>query len=196
MIKPYLGIPILSIGAAIGVWALIAYLIFRRMGNLIVKRLHVKYLKANFDAIGMSSPYVDFYFNIHNYSPFKYKLTGNHKGELLNPGIEAWRSSWGIEVKGQDVIPPNGDTEVRLRWIVPPGYSGPMAEFAFRATDSPPIQHLTFDDMAVELEGKFLKLKNTVGWLPLSTGSIEVEVPNHTRFKIVREEYRRARGDE
>ena len=82
MIIPYLGLPILSIGLIIGAWALIGYLVFRRMGNLIVKRLHVKYLKTNFDAIDMSSPYVDFYFNIHNCSPFEFKLTGNHRGEL------------------------------------------------------------------------------------------------------------------
>ncbi len=41
MIIPYLGIPILSIGLIMGVWALISYLVFRRMSNLIVKRLHV-----------------------------------------------------------------------------------------------------------------------------------------------------------
>ncbi len=83
-----------------------------------------------------------------------------------------------------------------MRWIVPQDYSGPMAEFAFRATDNPPIQHLTFDDMAIELEGKFLKLKNIVGWLPLSLRIIAVEVPNHHSFGIVRKEYERARGDE
>ena len=62
----------------------------------------------------------------------------------------------------QGVISPDADTEIRLRWIVPQGYSGPMAEFAFRATDDPPIQPLTFDDMSIELEGKFLKLRNTM----------------------------------
>ncbi len=196
MIIPYLGIPILSIGLAMGLWALIGYLVFRRMRSLIAKRLHVKYLRANFDAIGMSSPYIDFYFNIHNCLPFKFKLTGNHKGELWNPRIEAWRSSWEIDTKYKDVILPDADTEIRLRWIVPQGYSGPMAEFAFRATDNPPIQHLTFDDMAIELESKFLKLKNVVGWLQLLLGIIEVEVPNHHRFSIVRKEYQRARGNE
>ncbi len=144
----------------------------------------------------MTSPYVDFYINIHNCSSFEFKLTGNHKGELWNPRIEAWRSSWEIDTKYKDIISPDADTEIRLRWIVPQGYSGPMAEFAFRAIDSPPIQHLTFDDMAIELESKFLKLKNVVGWLPLSTGIVEVEIPNHTRFKIVRTEYERARGNE
>ena len=93
MIIPYLGIPILSIGLIMGVWALIGYLVFRKMSNLVVKRLHMEYLKANFDAIGMSSPYVDFYFNIHNCSPFEFKLTGRHRGELWNPKIEAWRSN-------------------------------------------------------------------------------------------------------
>ncbi len=195
MVIPYLGIPILSIGLAIGLWALIGYLVFRRMRSLIVKRLNMKYLRANFDAIGMSSPYVDFYFNIHNFSPFKFKLTGNHKGELWNPRVEAWRSSWEIDTKYKDIISPDADTEIRLRWIVPQGYSGPMAEFAFRATDSPPIQHLTFDDMTIELEGEFLKLKNVVGWLQLSLGIIEVEVPNHHSFSIVREEYQRARDN-
>jgi len=196
MIIPYLGIPILFIGVGIGVWALIGYLVFRRTSNLIVKRLHVTYIKANFDAIGMSSPYIDFYFNIHNCLPLEFKMTGNHKGELWNPRIEAWRSNWEIDTRYQDIILPDADTEIRLRWIVPQGYSGPMAEFAFRATDNPPIQHLTFDDMAIELEGKFLKLKNVVGWLPLSLGIIEVEVPNHHKFDIVRKEWERARGDE
>ncbi|MBA7696900.1 hypothetical protein ES703_105554 [subsurface metagenome] len=195
MIIPYLGIPILSIGLATGLWALIGYLVFRRMRSLIDKRLNMKFLRANFDAISMSSPYVDFYFNAHNYSPFKFKLTGHHKGELWNPRIEAWRSSWEVDTKYKDIILPEADTEIRLRWIVPQGYSGPMAEFAFRATDNPPIQHLTFDDMTIELEGEFLKLKNVVGWLQLSLGIIEVEVPDHHRFSIVREEYERARGN-
>lgn len=196
VVVPYVGITMLGIGLLIGVWVLIAYLTFKRMGNLIGKRLQIKYLKTNFDAIGMSSPYVDFYFNIHNYSKFGFKLTGSHKGELWHSGIEAWRSNWDIDTGFQNVIPPDTDAEIRLRWVAPQGYSGPMAGFAFRALDKPPVQHLTFDDMAIELEGKYLKLKNVVGWLSLSTGVTEVAVPNHTRFRTVRKEYQRARGDE
>ncbi len=195
MIFPYIGIYIFSMGLIMGLWALTSYLAFRKMSSLIVKRLHVKYLRANFDAIGMSSPYVDFYFNIHNYSRFIFELTGNHKGELWNPMVEAWRSNWDVDTAYRDTILPDADTEIRLRWIVPQGYSGPMAEFAFRATDNPPIQDLTFDDMAVELGGKFLKLKHVVGQLPLSLGIVKVDVPNHHRFSTVREEYSRARGD-
>ena len=110
--------------------------------------------------------------------------------------VEAWRSSWEVDTKYQNTILPDSSAEIRLRWIVPPGYSGLMAEFAFRATDNPPIQSLTFDDMGVELEGEFLGLKHIVGYLTLLVGIIDVEIPNHHRFDMVRREYNRARGKE
>lgn len=194
MIIPYLGIPLLSIGVVVGVWALSGHMAFRRMTNLIDKRIHTKFIKANFDAIGMSSPYVDFYFNIHSCLSYQFKLTGSGRGELWNPYIEAWRSNWEVDTEYQDVVLPDTDTEIRVRWNVPQGHHSPMTEFAFRARDKPPIQNLTFEDMHIELEARFLRLKNIVGWLQLSQETEHVEVPNHPVFDTIRKEYLRARS--
>lgn len=194
MIIPYLGLPLLIIGVFGGIWALIGHITFRRMNNLVNKRIHTKSVKANFDAIGMSSPYVDFYFTIHSCLPHQLRLNGSVRGELWNPYVEAWRSSWQVDTEYQDTILPDIDTEIRVRWNVPQGHHSPMTEFAFRAEDTPPIQNLTFEDMYVELEARFLRLKSVVGWLQLSQEIQHVEVPNHPVFDTIRKEWLRAKN--
>lgn len=161
------------------------------MSTLIGKRIHTKFIKANFDAIGMSSPYVDFYFNIHSCLPYQLRLTGGTKGDLWNPSIETWQSTWAIDTTYQSVILPDTDMEIRVRWDVPQGHHSPMTELAFRAIDKPPIQNLTFEDMRVELESRFLMLKNNVGWLQLSPAPIEIEVPDHPTFESTRRAWER-----
>lgn len=195
-IIPYIGIPVLIVGIMVGLWTLWGWLHFKRLGQLIVKRVHTKFLKADLQAIGMSSPYIDFYFNVHSCLSGQIMLTGQKKGELWNPCIEAWRSNWEIDINYQSIIKSDIDTELRIRWIVPQGHHSPMTEFAFRAEDNPPEQHLTFEDMNIELKARFLCLESKVGWLQLSQGIIPISVPDHPIFNSVRKEYLRQRNSQ
>lgn len=193
--SPYnIGLPVLVLGLIIGGWAIYGWWTFRQLRKLIGKRAHVTFLKADFKAIGMSSPYIDFYFNLRNCLPYRLMLTNQRKGELWNPCIEAWYSNWLIDTQYQDTIMPDTDTEIRVRWPVSQGYQSPMAEFAFRAKDNPPEQHLTFEDMSIEVKARILRIENNIGWLQLAQGIIPISVPDHPVFDAVRREYLRQRG--
>jgi hypothetical protein len=191
MIFPRLGIPMLALGVAMGIWVLIAYVQFKRLGKLMGKRINVQFLKANFDAIGMSSPYVDFYLGVRSYLSSKLFFTGRGRGDLWNPASEAYPSRWSLDTQYQDIIEPDKDVEIRVRWIVPQGHHSPMSEFAFRARDNPPIQCLTFEDMYLEVKAHFLGLEQNVGWLQLPQASVEVTVPDHPTFERVRRVWER-----
>jgi len=188
-ITRYIGISALVLGLLVGLWTLSGYLYFKRLAQLTTKRVHSEFLKADFQAIGMSSPYIDFYFNILSCLSSPILLTGQKKGELWNPCIEAWRSNWEIDTNYHSIIKPNTDTELRIRWVVPQGHHSPMTEFAFRAKDKLPEQHLTFEDMNIELKAQFLRFENNIGWLQLSQGIVPVSVPDHPIFDTVRREY-------
>jgi hypothetical protein len=187
----YIGGIMVFLGILGGLWILVAYLYLRRLPGLLVKRVHTSFIEAKFDAIGMSSPYIDFYFNIHNYLSTSLIPTGQRRGELWNPRIEAWRSSWDANVHANvHVIKPDTNTLLRVRWVVPQGHHSPMSEFAFRAIDNPPEQCLTFEDMGIELKAKFLGLERRIGWLQLP-GVTDVPIPDHITFETVRKEYNR-----
>jgi hypothetical protein len=187
----YIGIGMLSLAALAGLWTLAGYLYLKKLTKLINKTVYASFIEANFDAIGMSSPYVDFYFNIHNHLLISLIPTGQRRGELWNPLIEAWRSSWEANLRGDvPIIKPDANTVLRVRWVVPQGHHSPMSEFAFRATDNPPEQQLTFEDMSIELKARFLGLERKIGWLQLA-GVTNVLIPNHIAFEAVRKEYNR-----
>lgn len=196
MISVWLGVACLILGVALFLWWLISWLFFRRVSRLLNRRIHLKYLRTNFDAIGMSSPYIDFYFNAHNCLSAELRVTGEHKGNLYHYPVEFWRSAWEIESEKDGAITQDDDTEIRIRWVVPTSHIGPMAELAFKATGNPPTISFNFDDMAIELECKFLKLKSTVGWLNPSISNIDIELPNHPRFDRVRKGYNIIEGNE
>lgn len=187
----YVGWPLLGLGILVGLWTLVGCLRFRMLTQLIRSRMHVTFLRADFKAIGMSSPYVDFYFNIHSCLSSCIMITGEKKGDLWNPCIEAWRSSWEIDTVYQNIIQPDTDIEVKIRWNVPQGHNSPMSEFAFRANDKPPVQRLSFEDIEIELKARFLRLEREIGWLQLSHGIVEVSVPDNPVFNTVRCEYLR-----
>ncbi len=191
MIFPWVGIPILVLGVATGIWVLVAWMQLKRIGKFLEKRIHIKFLRANFNAIGMSSPYVDFYLSVHSCLSNKLIFTGRGRGELWNPAIEAWRSNWSLDTQYQDTIEPDKDVEKRVRWIVPQGHHSPMSEFAFRARDNPPIQRLTFEDMYLEVKAHVFRLEQNVGWLQLSQAPVEVTVPDHPTFERVRRVWER-----
>lgn len=188
---PYVGWPFLGLGVLVGMWTLAGWLRFRMLKTLIRSRIHVTFLRADFTAIGMSSPYVDFYFNIHSCLSGYIMVTGYKKGDLWNPCIEAWRSSWEVDTDYQSMIKPDTDIEFKIRWNVPQGHHSPMSEFAFRASDKPAEQHLTFEDMKIELRARFMRLEREIGWLQLSEGVVRVPVPDHHVFETVRQEYLR-----
>ena len=190
----YIGIPVLVLGVLIGLWTLWGHLYFRRLAQLVTTRVRVEFLKADFQAIGMSSPYLDFYFNIHSCLSSRILVTGQRKGELWNPCVEAWRSNWEIDTNYQSIIKPDSDNELRIRWIVPQGHHSPMTEFAFRAEDKPPEQSLTFEDMNIELKARFLGFEGKIGWLQLSQGIVPLSVPDHPVFDNVRKEYLRQKN--
>ena len=194
------GIIISSIGGAILVWVLVVYLFARIMRNFYPKRLKINYVNADFSSIGETSPSILLYLDIHNCSPYRFRITGRNAGDLRNPAERVsrgiWRSTWELDKQYQDTISPNADTRIRILWYVPPSYhGGPMAEFAFRAADTR-IQHLTFEDMSLEIETKFMGIGGITGWLRLLTEVVEVNVPHHIVFDRVRKEYNRARGNE
>lgn len=195
LVIPYdIGFPVLFGGLIIGGWVVYGWWTFRQLRKLIGKRVHATFLKADFKAIGMSSPYIDFYFNLRNYLPYRLRLTNQRKGELWNPCIEAWYSNWLIDTQYQATIMPDTDTEIRVRWPVSQGYQSPMAEFDFRAKDNPPEQRLTFEDMSIEVKARILRIENNIGWLQLAQGIIPISVPDHPVFDAVRREYLRQRG--
>lgn len=187
----YIGWTLLGLGILVGLWTLVGWAYLRRLTRLIRSKIHVTFLKADFQAIGMSSPYIDFYFNIHSYLSNYIMVTGSKKGDLWNPGIEAWKASWGIDTNYQNIIQPNTDNEFKIRWNVPQGHHSPMSGFAFRANDKPPEQRLTFEDMSIELKAKFIRFESNIGWLQLSQGIVPIPVPDHSVFNTVRCEYLR-----
>ncbi len=193
---PKLGIALIVIGCMCGIWWLIVWLAVKRVNKLINIRIHIEYSNTDFTSIGMSSPFVRFYFNIHSCLSYQLKLTGKKRGNLWNPNVEPWRSNWEVDTQYQDKILPDEDSEIRILWEVPPHYnSGPMAEFAFRAIDTG-IQPLSFDDMELELECTFLKLKSSIGWLTLTLGIVDIEVSEHNVFERVRNAYYKSRSAE
>lgn len=191
MIFPWFGIPLLILGIITGAWVLYAWIQLKRLGKLIDKRVHVQFLRANFDAIGMSSPYVDFHFSVHSCLSTRFILTGKGRGDLWNPAIEAWRSNWSLDTQCQNIIEPDVDTEIRIRWSVPQGHHSPMSEFAFRANDKPPVTSLTFEHMYLEAKAHVLRLEQNIGWLQLSRTPIEVTVPDHPTFERTRRVWER-----
>ena len=193
---PYIGWPFFGLGALVGLWTLAGFLYFRKLARLIESRTDVRFMKADFTAIGMSSPYVDFYFEVHSYLSSCIMVTGEKKGDLWNPAIEAWKSSWEVDTKYQSVIKPDTDNEFRIRWYVPQGHHSPMSEFAFRASDEPAEQDLTFEDMKIELKASFMWLEREIGWLALSEGVVRVPIPNHHVFETVRREYLRQKEED
>jgi hypothetical protein len=195
LVIPYdIGFPVLFGGLIIGGWAVYGWWTLRQLRKLIGERVHVTFLKADFKAIGMSSPYIDFYFNLRNCLPYRLMLTNQKKGELYNPYIEPWYSNWLVDTQYQDIVMPDTDTEIRIRWPVSQGYNSPMTEFAFRAKDNPPEQRLAFEGMSIELKARILKFEGNIGWLQLPQGIILISVPDHPVFDAVRREYLRRRG--
>jgi hypothetical protein len=188
IILPALGIPMAAAGFLFLLWWLIGYISCKFLKKRLSKRLIVNFKKADFQSIGMSSPYVDFYFNIHSCISRSLALTGQKSGELWNPCIEPWHADWLIDTKYNNLLKPDFDNEIRIRWFVPLGNRGPMAEFAFSAVDSPPEQMLTFEDMKLALKGRVFALESDVGWLQLSN-TVNVKVPDHPVFDRVRRDY-------
>jgi hypothetical protein len=183
---PYVGWPLLVLGVLVGIWTLAGWLHFRVLTRLMRDRIQVTFMGADFGAIGMSGAYVDFCFNIHSCLPGYVMVTGEKKGDLWNPCVEAWRSSWEVEPAYRSVIKPESDVEFKIRWSVPQGYNSPMSEFAFAASDEPAEQDLSFEDMKIELKAGFIGFEREIGWLPLSKGAVRVPVPDHPVFKKVR----------
>jgi hypothetical protein len=169
----------------------VSYLYLGRLKGKLIQGITISFVEANFDAIGMSSPYIDFYFNIHNDLSDTLIPTMQKCGDLWNPHIEAWRSTWEIYLLGDvNVIKSNTNTGLRVRWVVPQGHHSPMSEFAFRAVDNPPEQYLTFEDMGIELKARFWGLERQIGWLRFP-GVTVVSIPNHIAFETVRKQYLR-----
>ena len=194
LLFPQIGWPLLVIGVLTLVWVTRVWMAFRRLRSLVGKRVRVMFQHANFDAIGGSSPYIDFYLTVHSYMPQEVSLTGNIQGDLWNPSVEAWHSSWSASLPNEDVIAPDADTTLRVRWYVP---QGPMNEFAFRALDNPPEQALSFEDMSVEAQASIYRFEQSVGYFSLWPDDIStVQVPDHIAFSAVRTAYEKAReGD-
>ncbi len=194
------GTIISAFGGVFLLWLLIVYIFARVMRNSYPKKLQINYVEADFESIGETSPSILLYLNINNRFPYRFRITGRNSGDLRNPAERIsrgiWRSTWELDKQYQDIVSPNADTIIRILWYVPPSYhGGPMAEFAFRDTDTK-IQPLTFDDMSLEIETKFMGIGGITGWLRLLAGVVEVNVPHHIVFNRVRKEYNRARGDE
>ncbi len=194
------GTIISAMGGAFLLWLLIVYIFARVMRNSYPKKLQINYVRADFASIGETSPSIFLYLIIHNRFPYQFRITGRNSGDLRNPADRIskgiWRSTWELDKQYRDIISSNTDTTIRILWYVPPSYyGGPMAELAFRAADTR-TQHLTFDDMFLEIETKFMGIGEITGWLRLLGGDVEVNVPHHMVFDRVRKEYNRARGDE
>lgn len=185
---PLVGIPVAIIGFVLLVWAAYAYLVLKRLGKLTSKRVHIGFKEARFDAIGMSSPCVDFYFTLHSCLPNGLRLSGQHKGDLWNPRIERWQADWLVDTQYADTIKPDKDIDIRVRWHVRQGFNSPMTELAFRANDNPPEQHLTFEDMSIEVKANILWFEKSIGWLHLP-GETILTVPDHHVFGHVRRNY-------
>jgi hypothetical protein len=190
------GIPLLALGVLAGLWTLWGFLHFKNFAKLITEKVSVGFKEANFDAIGMSTPYIDFYFNVHSCLSDSITLTGDIKGELWNPCVEAWKAQWETSATDQSVIKPKQDTKIKIRWFVPQGHhNSPMVELAFRAVDKPPEQMLTFEDMLLGVKAKFLGIGSNVVWMQLP-GRTTVAVPNHFIFKNIRQGYLNSRTEE
>lgn len=190
-IIPYIGIPMLILGVLVGLWASYGWLQLKRLAQLTQKRVHTRFMKADFQAMRMSSPHVDFYFCIHSCLSHPLILTGQKRGELSD-AVQVLRANWEIDSNYQSTIMPDLDSEIRIRWTVSQGgYNSPMVEFAFAAEQDPPVQHLTFNDMHIGLKARVLRLESNIGWLQLPQDVIPVPVPNLHIFEIVRHEYQR-----
>ena len=187
-IIPYVSITMLILGILGGLWTLCGYLYFKRLTQLKVEKVHIKFLRADFQAIGQSSPYVDFYFNVHSCLSSHIILTGQKRGRLSNSN-QIWESVWEINTDYRGIIKADTDTEFRIRWFVSQGNDSPMTEFAFAAIQNPPEQCLSFRDMYIELNARFLGLVSNIGWLQLPQEIVSVPVPNHIAFVIVRRNY-------
>ena len=194
LLFPQLGWPLLGIGGLTLVWVARVWMAFRRLRSLVGKRLRVMFQGANFDAIGGSSPYIDFYLTVHSYMSREVSLTGKIHGDLWNPYIEAWHGSWSASLLNEDVIVPEADTTLRIRWYVP---QGTMNEFAFRALDNPPEQAVTFEDMSVEAQASIDRFEQSVGYFSLWPGDVStIQVPDHIAFRAVRTAYEKAREED
>jgi len=170
-----IGTIISAVGGSVLLWWLIAYLSAKIMRNSYPQKLMANYIRTDFASIGATSPSILFYLNIHNRFPYSFRITGRSAGDLRNPaeriGRGIWRSTWEVDKQYQDIISPNADTVIRILWYVPPNYyGGPMAEFAFRASDTE-IQYLEFNDMSLEIETKLMGIGGITGWFYLINGS-------------------------
>ena len=169
-------------------WLLVGYTVLKRLERLVARRIHVRFKEAIFDAIGMSSPYIDFLFTIHSCLSKPVLLSGKRGGDLWNPGVEAWHSEWIVEGGPLDS---DDDSEIRIRWYVAQGLHSPMTELAYRATDNPPEKDLAFEDMQIGLKAKVFWIERDVGWLRLSEQGhvVTVTVPDHPAFDSIRQQH-------
>lgn len=136
----------------------------------------------------MTSPYIDFYFEVKNCLDYSLSFTGKTAGDIWNPGIEQWHANWNLDTSFNRDLKSNTDNTIRIRWFVPQGNNSPMTELAFRSQDQLEEQILTFEDMRLELVCRIAKLVDKVGWLKLPT-TTQVIVPNHPIFNRIRRDY-------
>lgn len=190
----YIGWPFLVLGQFGVLWVLCSWLYLRNLAKQVDKKAHTKFLKANFDAIGMSTPYIDFYFEIHSCLSNNLILTGTKRGNIWNPYVEPWKAVWNIDVAYQDIIKPNSDTKIKIRWFVPQGHhNSPMADLAFTADNKTPVQELSFEDIFFEVKTRFLWIESKIGWVQLPKGITTIPVPNHPIFNTIRQIYLKER---
>ena len=157
-------------------------------------RVHCRLIKTDFQAIGMASPCIDFYFNVHSCLSTKITLSGGKRGELNSVGLEVWRDNWLVDTKYREVINPDVDTEIKVSYYVSQAHHSLMSELAFSAKDNPPIHEFTFEDMYLEVKARTLKFERNVGWLQLSQSPVEIIVPDHPTFKRTRQVYKHDKG--
>ncbi len=155
------------------------------------KRIHAKYSRSDFQAIGMAVPCIDFYFNVHSCQSKEIILTAGKQGELQSVLLDVWRDNWLVDTEYQEVISPNADTEIRVRYYPSQAHHGLMSELAFSAKDNPPIHEFTFEDMYLEAKARILKFERSVGWLQLSQSPVVIDVPDHETFRRIRRTYKR-----
>ena len=188
LVFPVLGIPLLILGMMALIWLGVSFAALKQLERLVPRRIHVHFKEAIFDAVGMSSPYIDFLFVIHSCLSTWLFLSGKHRGDLWNPGVEAWHSDWIVDGGPFDS---DEDSEIRIRWHVEQGLRSPMTEFAYRAKDSPPEKDLAFEDMQVGLKAKVLWIERDIGWLRISEKGhvVTVKVPDHSVFDSVRQQH-------
>jgi hypothetical protein len=132
------------------------------------------FARENFDAIGLSAPYVSFFFNVENRTNLTIFFAGNEGGAILFVDVP-WRDSWELIVEPGHLltgIPAGEVAEIEIQQRVPPDLMGTFAGYRGK-----PDMPLDFSYLRIPVESEQVGPFKAKFDLTMPSGWTDIAVP-------------------